>query len=339
MSHDAIKDQGNVDYGSLRSKAEALFKDDTLDSLMDPANNVKPEPVKVDTPQEISSQEVVEETIPENKEISQEPMSIAEDAMVRVKIDGEEVVVPYKEFKDSLQREAAWHKKTQTLAQQRKEVEQYFTQREAELLQAAQMLQAYEQMLAQQGKPQPQEQAKIDSGKKEPEIALVDDIQRTAQQLAQDFEQRLAKEREDQQKNILEAAHLMERRQQQQKQADRFTSKIQGVLAKEEAKVLHDLIPQLEQNLRFAVWDLKPQTLNEAEEFAEKIVQTWVEKANKHHVAQQQKKDVARAKAKIEPSDGSPPAPKPQNQPKSFISKDGRVDYAEMRRRAEALLD
>jgi hypothetical protein len=267
-------------------------------------------------------------------------LDIAEDALVKVKIDGEIVQVPYKEFKDSLQREAAWHKRQQAFAEGKRQVEQTYAQRFAELERGAQALQMYEQKLMQMGMPQAQVQQQVQQ--KADEIATLGEVRQEAERVGKTVEQLIAAR--DQQlgqqfnKQLVDTVQRLKAEQAQEREANRFTKGLNEVLSAKEFKAL-EAIPNLEQNLRYAVFQNGPESIEDAIDQAKTIAKMWNEKLRTIHVAEQQKADAQKAKAKLEPSDGSPVAPKNTSKPKSYIGKDGKLNHTALREAALALLD
>jgi hypothetical protein len=92
---------------------------------------------------------VEDQTAPVKQE-SDPVLDLPDNAKVRVKLDGKEEVVTYKDYKDTLSREAVWTKRMQTLAEQRKQAEQEFVQKYAWLQQQALAVEAAKAALGQQ---------------------------------------------------------------------------------------------------------------------------------------------------------------------------------------------
>jgi hypothetical protein len=273
-------------------------------------------------------------------------LELTDDALVRVKIDGEIQEVPYKEFKDSLQREAAWHKKNQEFAKGRKETEELFIRQYAELESAARQLKAYEQGLAQKyGQLQTQHQQATTVQQKEQirdEIATLSEVRQEAERLGQTIEQKIAARDQQINRQIVEAAKQVKQEFEQQKEMNRFTQMLnKNVLENDQYQVLKEVIPNFEQNLRWAVVQLGPQSLEEGAEYAVTIANDWASKFKSKIAATQQRADDKKAKALLEPSDGSPIPPKnaQKQQKQSFIGKDGKWDHKALREAASRLLD
>ena len=106
----------------------------------------------------------------------QKVVDLSDDSLVKVKVDGVEQTVPYREFKDGIQREAAFTKRMQQLADQRREAEEVFTQRAAQLQQQAELI-AYAQQQLQTRAAQPVPQAIPQSDPNE--IATLGEVQQS----------------------------------------------------------------------------------------------------------------------------------------------------------------
>lgn len=269
-------------------------------------------------------------------------LEVPEDTLVRVKIDGEVKEVPYKEFKDSLQREAAWHQRQQQFATTRKQLEEYYAQQFAALEQQAQQVAMYEQWLRAQGlqQAQPQQQTQQSPAQGTPdEIATLGEVQREVEKVNQQIAQALAAREHQLAEQLQRVAVQLKSEMQTKQEAARFDAGLKGVLQDPTRKFLETVIPKYEQNLRYAVWELGPQSVDEAVEFADKISAEWAKNLRSIQIAEQQKEQAQKARAKLEPSDGSPPAPQKVGQKRSFIGKDGKLDHAALREAAMSLLD
>lgn len=265
-------------------------------------------------------------------------LEVPENALVRVKIDGEVKEVPYKEFKDSLQREAAWHKRQQTFAEGKKQLEQYYAQQFAELEAAARAIQIYEQQLRAQGTQKVPQQAQQTQTPNPDEIATIKEVQQETARVSQTLAEQIAAQNQAQAEQLQRVAQQLKKEMIVKENAKKFDQGLNGILNGKDYESLK-VIPNLEQNLRYQVWQLQPQTIDEAVEFAERIAKDWNAKLKTVHIAEQQKVSAQKAKAKLEPSDGSPPKPG-VTKPKSYINpKTGKLDHAALRQAAMALLD
>jgi signal transduction histidine kinase len=330
---------GGMDFKGLAAAAQAHV--DAVDTGAPAQVAPDPVPVSVDT-QQLESKDVdLPEAQVQDEQALQDlstgkVLDVPEDTLVRVKIDGEVKEVPYKEFKDSLQREAAWHKRQQAFADGKRQLEQYYAQQFAELERGAQALKVYEQQLAAQVQ---QPQAPVQGRQQTPdEIATLSEVRQEAERVGQTIEQKLAARDQLLNQQLANVAQQLKNEMVVKQNALKFEQGLTGILGNKQFKAL-EAIPNLEQNLRYQVWQLQPETIEEAVQFAERIAKDWNTKLRSIHVAEQQQADAKKAKAKLEPSDGSPVSPQKTAVQKSYLTKDGKLDHTALRAAALALLD
>ncbi len=336
---------GGMKFSDLATQAQQIVdRIDTPDTtVVTQASEPGFQPPPATTTTDVTSQDPAQ-TAQSTQEPSQgQVLELTDDALVRVKIDGQIEEVPYKEFKDSLQREAAWHKRQQAFAQGKKEFEQFYVQRYAELEQAARALQTYEQQLQGQLQhlgTQPQTaQTQAAQQKVVDEIATLNEVRQEAERVGQSIEQKLAARDQLINQQIQNAVQQLKQETAAQREASKFTSMLrENVLDHPEFKQLNEVIPNFEQNLRYQVWQLGPQNLDEAADFAAKIAKDWASKLKTISVTEQQRADAQRARAKLESSEGSAPPPKNATKPRSFIGKDGKLNHTALREAAMQLL-
>lgn len=187
-----------------------------------------------------------------------------------------------------------------------------------------------------QGQQPPAESQQQNSNRDE--IATLSEVRQEAEKVGQTIEQKLAARDQQYNQQLLQVAQKLKQEIATEQDGLRFSKGLNKVLSNAEFKAL-EVIPNLEQNLRYQVWNLQPQSIDEAVEFAEKIAKDWNSKLRTVHVAEQQKADAQKAKAKLEPSDGSAPPPKNVTKVKSYLGKDGKLNHAALRDAAMALLD
>ena len=327
--------------GDVLARAEALA---SASLPNDPVTGPKvTEPPPQDESVEVSEPEG--STLGESLDATEQPsegsvLEVPENALVRVKIDGEVKEVPYKEFKDTLQREAAWHKRQQSFAEGKKQLEQYYAQQFAELESAARAVKLYEQQLGQRfQQPQQQPAQTVPQQSNPDEIATLSEVRQETAKLGQTLAEQIAARDQAHAEQLQRVAQQLKNEMVVKENAKRFDQGLQSVLGNKDFKAL-EVIPNLEQNLRYQVWQLGPQSIDEAVEFAEQVAKDWAGKLKTIHIAEQQKVSAQKAKAKLEPSDGSPPQPKNAAKPKSFIDpKTGKLNHTALREAAMALLD
>lgn len=320
--------------GDTLAKAEALAESalpaDGGTKDVEVKQDLTIEPVVEDQGQKVQSQEASQGSV----------LEVPEDALVRVKIDGQIQEVPYKEFKDSLQREAAWHQRQQKLAQGKKQLEDYYAQQFAELEKNARMVAAYEQELKSKlfGQTVQSPQTQNSNAQKADEIATLSEVRQEAERVGQTIEEKIAARDQALERKLLTVAQQLRQEQITKQNALKFEQGLGKILTSKDYKAL-EVIPNLEQNLRYEVAQLQPESIEEAIEFADKIAKDWATRLKGIHITEQQKADAQKAKAKLEPSDGSPPQMKNSAKPKSFIGKDGKLNHAALREAAMSLLD
>lgn len=316
-----------IDFTSLHEQAMAHSADPTIDDGLPPAGPTEGPPVAA-TPLDRPAYEAS----PDSRVVS-----LPDDALVRVKIDGVEQTVPYSEYKDGIQREAAFTKRMQTLAYQRQEAEQVFTQRAADLQRQAELVAYAQQQLNQRvAPPQPASEAPV--GPDPNEIATLGEVQ---QSLAT-FQQQLAAQQSYQQQQFMaqlqQAGQQLRDEQVQQADAARFTAGLNATMERDDFKVLRDVIPYADESIRFQVAQLDPQSIDEAITFAEQIAKEWAGKFRASGTDYLARQEVAKARAKMGPPSGSPPPPTAQVKPGSFFKKDGKLDWSSLEQRASAYL-
>ena len=276
----------------------------------------------------------VQTTAPGSKD---QVVDIPDDALVRIKVDGVEQTVPYAEYKDGIQREAAFTKRMQTLAQQRQEAEQVFTQRAVELQRQAEMIAYAQQQM--QAAARPTKSAPSEKPSDPNEIATLGEVQ---QSLAT-FQQQLATQQNQQQQQFMSqlqvAGQQLKDEQSQQVDADRFTAGLNATLAKDDYKFLRDVIPYADESIRYQVAQLDPQSIDEAITYTEHVAKEWSDRVRATSTDHIKRQEVAKARAKMGPPSGSPVPPTDQTRPGSFLRKDGKLDWKSLEQRASTYLD
>lgn len=332
-----------IDFNSLYQKAMDHPADPTLDA--DPVSSPSP---SADVAPAIPDSNATTSTY----ESSAAPTSggtvldIPDDALVRVKIDGKEQTVPYREYKDGIQREAAFTKRMQQLADQRREAEQVFTQRAAEMQRQAEMLQFAQQQLQQQANPLQQLQALLQQqqpGQATPsadpnEIATLGEVQQALKAFEQTFAQQQAAQQQAFLQQLQQAGQQLKDEQALEADATTFTTALSRTLDQDDFRLLKDTIPFAEESIRFQVAQLNPQTMDEAISFMEQVAQEWSDKVRAASTEHVKRQEVAKARAKMEPPAGSP-VPPVQARPKAVFRKNGQTDWDALRERASAYLD
>lgn len=351
----AINDQQNgssMNYGELGKQALAqmektpLFTDEgkeetkVIETKVEPVNTPavdaqKTEPT-VDTSQKADESDTTQSDI----------LKLPDTARIEVLVDGKPTVISVADYKAGIQREAVFTKRMQTLAEQRKQVEADLAQQAAELQSMAKAIQQQQQIAA-QNNPLAQLQKLIEQQQQKPEqdpnsIATIGELKAMLQE-AQKTQADALKSQETKFLQTLEQAQKeLQERQADARDAMQYTTALQKELNSEDAKVIREqfLDPaEAESLIRFNVAKMNPQSIDEAIQFTNQYVKGWVQHIKSKTVAQNKQVEAAKAAAKLEPSNGSAPAiGQTSAAPKSFLTKDGKIDYKALSERANALL-
>lgn len=269
-------------------------------------------------------------------------LDLPDEALVKIKVDGVEQTVSVKDYRDGIQREASYTKRMQTLANQRKEAENVFAQKQAELSQQAQAVAYMQRQLAEQTQQlRAPQQAHAQPVVTDPnEIATVGEVQQALAALQQNF----AASNQTQQQQFMAALDQAGQkiREEQATQADalKFTSAMNRTLESADYKILREVLPFPEDSLRYQVAQLDPQTMDEAIDMMENIAKEWATKVKATSTDYLTRQEVAKARAKMEPSTGTPvPMTVTTTKQASFMKKDGKLDWDALRARAQTLMD
>ncbi|NBV25384.1 MAG: hypothetical protein EBS05_26155 [Proteobacteria bacterium] len=266
-------------------------------------------------------------------------LELPDDAHVRVKVDGQEQVLPVHEFKDGISREAVFTKRMQTLAEQRRSAEaelaaQYaYVQQQAAALQQAQ---AWMQQQAGLQAPAPQEAPAAVSTQLQ-DLATVGDVQSQIQQAVA----QLAQYQQQREQQFVSALGQATQRVQEdvalQRDATAYTKGLQSVLSRPEYAALTKALPYADQTIRYEVANMDPQSIEQAVAFTEQVAKGYMDSLRTVSQDLQVRQSVAQARAKLEPPAGSPPAPSPAYKPGSAFGKNG-FDWNALRARAEQMM-
>lgn len=280
---------------------------------------------------------------PAQVQVTPEPApTFGDDTVVKVKIDGVEKDVPLKELKNGYSRESVFTQRMQTLGQQRQELENYFAQQQAQIVEQQRALQLAQQELQRQNPlAQLQELVQRQNAPKPrnpDEIATLGEIQQAQQALAQHIQQM----RQQDQQAFQQALARMQQESQaefaiRQDQA-KFTSALREVLGSEDGQLLSEISPQAESIIRFQTFQQGPQDVDEAIKVMKEYVDGWAGQVKGRLQAQQKAAQVSQAKTVMEPAAGST-APTILQQKPQIMKKGGGVDYEALYRRAVNLLE
>jgi hypothetical protein len=271
------------------------------------------------------------------------------DIRVKIVVDGQEKLVNPKEYTEDVQRHDVWTQRMQAVAQQRQQLEQHYTQREAELIQAAQAIQLARQEMSQNNPyaqmiQQVQQQQAVTRNPNE--IATLGEVQQQLVQMQQQFQQSLQQQGQQAQLEIQQRLNQERESYEQESRRQMFTQGMTQLMGGENGKFLLEVNPLSEAEVRFEVAKLSPRNPQEALQFAETYVAKRAEQlrgrlTSSSQTASQTLKQEAVKKAQVvmeAPGVGSAPPPGPQwKQP--ALKRDGSVDWDTLRARAEAMLE
>lgn len=267
-------------------------------------------------------------------------LDLPDDGMVKVKVDGQEQLLPVQEFKAGISREAHYTQRMQQLAEQRRQAEEYLVNQYAQIQQQAQAVQLAQQQLAQYAQQaqapaqtyQPQPQV-YDPG----ELATVGDVQVSLQSaLSTLMQQQEARERQLVEA-IGHATHQVQEQAALQRDTQTYSQGLKKVLAQPEYEVLTKVLPYAEESIRYQVAAMDPPTIEDAVRYTEQVAKEWSTKLRQEVLDSQKRSQVAQARAKLEPPSGSPPSPSTQARG-SVFGRDGKVNWNVLHQRAAALM-
>lgn len=268
-------------------------------------------------------------------------LDLPEDGHVRVKVDGQEQLLPVHEFKDGISREAVFTKRMQSLAEQRRSAEAELAAQYAylqEQAQALQQAQAYIQQQAQTfAQPQITPEMPAAASPQLQDLATVGDVQSQIQQAVA----QLAHYQQQREQQFVSALGQASQRVQEdvalQRDATTYSKGLQSVLSKPEYAALTKALPYAEQTIRYEVANMDPQSIDQALAFTEQVAKGYVDTLRAAAQDLQVRQSVAHARAKLEPPAGSPPAPTQAYKPGSAFGKNG-FDWNALRARAEQMM-
>jgi hypothetical protein len=269
---------------------------------------------------------------------------LSDDSLVKVIVDGEEVVMPWKDAKSGISRQQKFTKSMQQLARDRETVtaqqartQQLETERQglenflknpnAVLNYVAQTFgpQALQALI---GQPQPQAVA----GRNPDEIVTAGEAQQIAVAERQAVERQIQGLQRSIEDRAVQVKAEIAHEQQKAQHAVKISSTLNEIFT--ENPVLKS-IPNVEDLIRFEVSQLKPQTETEALDAFKQVSKGMVEEISRHFKAQQKITKVAEVKAKLESKSIEPPGGSaPQIQPTNFKDSDGSVNWNKVKEMA-----
>ena len=263
-------------------------------------------------------------------------LNLPDNALVKVKVDGVEQLVSVKDYTNGIQREAAFTKRTQALADQRREAESQIAAATADLARREEVFRTA------QNAPNPL-QALIDMATPKPtapdpgELATLGDVHAALQHLSTQQEQMTASQQQVLMGQLQTAAAQMREEMELESDRKRFTNSVTALLDQPDYAFMKEVIPFAEEALRFQVVKLDPQSMDEAIEFAKNIAVEWSTKLSGVQTSALKQQEIARARQTMEPATGSPVAPSASAKPQSFLKKTGGLDWEALRARSLAI--
>ena len=333
-----------VNFSDLMSKAMAHPSGNDSPDPAPPAPVVASTPVPVDNGFKVDGPTTVPPIVdtvaaPANlTPAEQKILDLPADAKVRVKVDGREELLSVSDFQNGLSREAVFTKRMQGLAEQRKDAE---TQIAAQY--AALQLQAQALEMAKANVFQPRQQFQTPAApapiSQDPgELATLGEVNSAiAAYTARLDEQYKAREAQFVQA-IGQASTEVQERVTLQRDAAAYNVGLQSVMDRPDFAALKKAIPYAEESIRYQVAAMDPQTIPEAISFTEQVAKEWMGNLRTSLADVQQRQEVAKAHAKLEPPSGSPPAPAPAYKPGSAFGKDGKFDWNALAARAATMI-
>lgn len=337
MSESALN-PATIDFTSLREQAMAHPAGNDSGDTAPAAVESAPAPVSTSSAPEAAAPAATPSLSPADLKV----LDLPDDGHVRVKVDGQEQLLPVHEFKDGISREAVFTKRMQTLAEQRRSAETELAAQYAYLQQQAQALeqaQAYLQQQTQAAYAPPQTTPEMPAAPlpQLQDLATVGDVQSQIQQAVA----QLAQYQQQREQQFVSALGQASQRVQEdvalQRDASAYSKGLQSVLSKPEYVALTKALPYAEQTIRYEVANMDPQSIDQALAFTEQVAKGYVDTLRAATQDLQVRQSVAQARAKLEPPAGSPPAPTQAYKPGSAFGKNG-FDWNALRARAEQMM-
>lgn len=321
---------------SLADKATAML--DTMEAAHDSQQTPQKELTTVDV--------VLADKLPEQKapevQVQQQtqpvtPPTVNDDIEVTVKVDGKEQVVKLGELKNGYSRESTFTQRMQTLGQQRRQLEEYFAQQQAQVNQQAQAVALAQQQLQQFG--QQRQQPQVDQPKFNPnDIATVGELQQALAHMAQQVQYARQQDAQVFQTELQQAQARQAQELIVQRDQERFSTALEKFMKSEDGQLLAELTPYAADTIRFQTMQTAPESVDEAIKMMDGIAKEWAQKVKGRVQSQSVRQEVVKAKTVMEPPVGTPAATISQPKP-SVFKKDGGVDYNALFQRSLSLMD
>jgi hypothetical protein len=295
---------------------------------------------------ETETTEVESKTVKSQDENADQVLDLPDTAKVKVKIDGQEQIISYGEYKDRLRKEATVTQRMQQFAKSREEFNQtvqetlrQFEAREAALKAKAETRDPlYDTILnALKGQVAPKE--------RDPnEIVTLGDVKAERERLAKEFADARQNDKAQFEQMLAQAAQSVQAQAAAQKERQAYLGGLGKILGNDQYAALREVVPNLEASVMFHVQHMAPNNLEEALEYSEDYIKDRAKAFAKFTVAQEQKQQAKAVKQKMESSDGASPTivsreKSPSEKAKQFVGKNGKLDWKAMEKESLARMN
>jgi hypothetical protein len=338
-----------INWANLAKQAMDLEPSESTMEQPPPSDPGIPTPAQVAAKVEVKTEaepapEVVVKTEGE-PEPTPEVREFKDDDLVRVKVDGKEEVVSYKDYKDGIQRERVFTQRMQQLANQREQAEQELASKYAQLYQYAQSVEMAKQQLDANNPLAKLAQQLEAQGRVEQDpntLATIGEIQKALKEQREHLEVELTQREQAQQVRLAQAAQQLRQQQVVAQDAARFTSALNETLSQKDIAVIRNAVPSPELAdaiIRYNVAQMGPETIEEGIGYMKTFAKQWADQIKAQSKTEDGRAAAAKARATIEPPQGSPPAPGQSQTPQNFFKKDGGLDWGALHAKALSVLE
>lgn len=331
----------SIDFSALMAKAmdHPSGNDIAAPLLADPVINA-PAPTATPEPQVAATPAPVVEAPAVVTPADQKILDLPEDGLYRVKIDGKEELVSAKDYRDGIQREAVFTKRMQGLAEQRREAEAALAAQYAQVQSQAQAVEAAQRELWNRLQTPQAVVAQTPQNAPDPgDLATMGDVQSQLNAALAQIQSQYAAREQQLVGAIGAASQQVQEKVALERDAAAYNAGLQSILSKPEFQMLKQALPYAEESIRYQVAAMDPQSIQEAIQYTDVVAKEWTGKMRATFADTQQRQEVARAHAKLEPTThSSPPAPATPYKPGSAFGKDGKFDWNALSARAAAMM-
>lgn len=271
------------------------------------------------------------------------PIEVAEDALIRIKVDGKEQLVPFKTLRDGGIRQETFTQRTQQLAEQRRQAEEHIARQLAHIQQEARAVELAKAQLAgnDPARTLAEALAKIQNPEKPQnpnEIATLGDIERILAEVNKNVDGKVASTQTDVNKLVQERVDGVLAQIEIQRGQERFNEAVRSVMGTENGKLLADINPEAEKLLRWTVYKMGPESLDQSIEYLSKAATDWADKVRGKFSQQTVTAAVKQAKTVMEAPQGTTPTVVKAT-PSRALTPTGGIDWDVLNKRANAILE